>query len=216
LHFNFNFTRVRAHHLPVLHLPFWFIDIIGTLTPYLIHFPNYIQTGWKDALLRIAEITDKSEQAQKILEQYQQRIQELHAVVNNQRAKTTVSISRFYAGNQVSEFRTKYSFPGSLLTEVGIALPEIQNQLTTNKNRPFVKVSLERLELLDADTLFVALDPGAEDSFQEYKNSQLWQNLNVVKNQLTYPVNSSYCIFGNTLSANTILDYLFKYLVKNS
>ncbi|MEO3704341.1 hypothetical protein [Trichormus azollae] len=78
------------------------IYLIGTLTPYLIHFPNYIQTAWKDALLRIAEITDKSEQAQKILEQYQQRIQELRAVVNNKCAKTTVSISRFYAGNQVS------------------------------------------------------------------------------------------------------------------
>ena len=216
MYFNFNFTRVRGHHLPVLHLPFWCIDIIATLTPYLIHFPKYIQTAWKDALLRIAEITDRSEQAQKILEQYQQRIQELHAVVNNQRAKTTVSISRFYAGNQVSEFRTKYSFPGSLLTEVGIPLPEIQNQLTTNKNRPFVTVSLERLELLDADTLFVALDPGAEDSFQGYKNSQLWQNLNIVKNQGIYTVNSSYWILGNTLSANAILDDLFKYLVENS
>jgi hypothetical protein len=26
LHFNFNFTRVRAHHLPVLYLPFWCIE----------------------------------------------------------------------------------------------------------------------------------------------------------------------------------------------
>jgi hypothetical protein len=40
LHFNFNFTRVRAYHLPVLHLPFWCIDLIGTLTPYLIDFPK--------------------------------------------------------------------------------------------------------------------------------------------------------------------------------
>jgi iron complex transport system substrate-binding protein len=86
---------------------------------------NYIQTAWKDALLRIAKITDKSGQAQKILEQYQQRIQELRAVVNNELAKITVSISRFHAGKQVSEFRTKYSFPDSLLTEVGIRLPEI-------------------------------------------------------------------------------------------
>ncbi len=123
---------------------------------------DYIQTAWKDALLRIAKITGKTEKAQKLLEQYQQRVQALRTVINNQRTKTKVSISRFYAGKQVPEFRTKYSFPGSLITEVGIPLPDMQNQLNTNENQPLVSVSLERLELLDADILFVALDPGAE------------------------------------------------------
>ncbi|WP_414550912.1 iron-siderophore ABC transporter substrate-binding protein [Anabaena sp. CCY 0017] len=176
---------------------------------------DYVQTGWKDALLRIAEITNESTQAQTLLEQYQQRVQELRTVVNHHLKKTTVSVSRFYAGKQVPEFRTKYSFPGSLLIEVGIPLPEIQNQLTTNENQPLISISLERIDLLDADILFVALDPGAEDSFQEYQNTQLWQQLKAFKNQQIYPVNSSYWIFGNILSANAILDDLFKYLVKN-
>ncbi|MBD2727747.1 iron-siderophore ABC transporter substrate-binding protein [Nostoc sp. FACHB-892] len=177
---------------------------------------DYIQTGWKDSLSQIAEITGKSEKAQKLLEQYQQRVQALRIVINNQPTKTTVSISRFYAGKQVPEFRTKYSFPGSLITEVGIPLPDMQNQLNTNENQPLVSVSLERLELLEADILFVALDPSAEDAFKKYHNSQLWQNLNVVKNNRVYIVDSSYWIFGNILAANAILDDLFKYLVNNS
>lgn len=189
-------------------------NLFSQIAPTVI--VEYIQTGWKDALLRIAEITGKSEKAQKLLEQYQQRVQALRTVINNQRAKTTVSISRFYAGKQVPEFRTKYSFPGSLITEVGLPLPDIQNQLTTNKNQPLVSVSLERLELLDADILFVALDPGAEDAFKKYHNSQLWQNLYVVKNNRVYTVDSGYWIFGNILAANAILDDLFKYLVNNS
>ena len=99
---------------------------------------------------------------------------------------------------------------------MGIPLPETQNQLTNNENQPLVSVSLERLDLLEADILFVALDPGAEESFQKYQNSQLWQKLNVVKNNQVYTVDSSYWIFGNILSANAILDDLFKYLLKNS
>jgi iron complex transport system substrate-binding protein len=177
---------------------------------------DYIQFGWKDALSRIAEINDKSEQAKILLEQYQHKVQALRTVINNQPTKTTVSISRFYAGKQVPEFRTKYSFPGSLITEVGISLPDMQNQLNTNENQPLVSVSLERLELLEADILFVALDPGAEDAFKKYHNSQLWQNLNVVKNNRVHIVDSSYWIFGNILAANAILDDLFKYLVNNS
>ncbi|AFY48010.1 ABC-type Fe3+-hydroxamate transport system, periplasmic component [Nostoc sp. PCC 7524] len=176
---------------------------------------DYVQTGWKDALSSIAEITGKSTQAQKLLEQYQQRVQELRQVINHQLKKTTVSVSRFYAGNQVPEFRTKYSFPGSLLMELGIPLPEMQNQLITNKNQPLFSVSLERLELLDADVLFVALDPGSEENFQKYQTSHLWQKLNVVRNNRVYTVDSGHWIFGNILSANAILDDLFKYLIKN-
>jgi iron complex transport system substrate-binding protein len=177
---------------------------------------DYIQFGWKDALSRIAETTGKSEKAQKLLNEYQQRVQKLRTFINHKLKGKTVSISRFYAGNQFTEFRTKYSFPGSLLTEVGIVLPEIQNQLTTNENQPLVSVSLERLDLINADILFIVLDPGAEETFQKYQNSPLWQNLKAVKNQRVYKVDSSYWIFGNILAANAILDDLFTYLVKAS
>lgn len=177
---------------------------------------DYIQNGWKDAFSSIAETTGKSEQAKKLLDEYQQRVEKLRTFVNHNLKGKTVSISRFYAGNQFTEFRTKYSFPGSLLTEVGIVLPEIQNQLTTNENQPLVSVSLERLDLINADILFIVLDPGAEQTFQKYQNSPLWQNLKAVQNQRVYTVNSSYWIFGNILSANAILDDLFTYLVKAS
>ncbi|UKP00857.1 iron-siderophore ABC transporter substrate-binding protein [Nostoc sp. UHCC 0870] len=176
---------------------------------------DYIQFGWKDAFSRIAETTGKSEQAKKLLDEYQQRVEKIRIFVNHNLKGKTVSISRFYAGNQFTEFRTKYSFPGSLITEVGIPLPEIQNQLTTNENQPLVSVSLERLDLINADILFIVLDPGAEPTFQKYQNSPLWQNLKAVQNQRIYTVNSSYWIFGNILSANAILDDLFKYLDKN-
>ncbi|HIK07059.1 MAG TPA: iron-siderophore ABC transporter substrate-binding protein [Trichormus sp. M33_DOE_039] len=176
---------------------------------------DYIQADWKNSLLKIGEITDRSEKVQELLEQYQQRIQNLRAFINKKLKRMTVSISRFYAGNQVTEFRTKYSFPGSLLTEVGISMPEMQKQLTTNENQPLVSVSLEQLKLLDADILFVALDPGAETSFQKYQNSQLWQQLNVVKNNQVYTVDSGYWIFGNILSATAILEDLLKYLTNN-
>ncbi|WP_346016080.1 iron-siderophore ABC transporter substrate-binding protein [Nodularia sp. LEGE 04288] len=175
---------------------------------------DYIQSGWQDALLRIAETTGKTEKAQKLLEHYQQRVEKLRTFVNHNLKGKTVSISRFYAGNQFTEFRTKYSFPGSLITEVEIPLPEIQNQLTTNENQPLVSVSLERIDLINADILFIVLDPGAEENFQKYQNSPLWQNLQAVKSQKIYTVDSSYWIFGNILSANAILDDLFTYLAK--
>lgn len=35
-------------------------------------------------------------------------------------------------------------------------------------------VSLERVDLLEADAMFIAIAPDAKDNFQKYKNSPLW------------------------------------------
>ena len=177
---------------------------------------DYVQTGWKEALLQIGEITGKTAQAQKLLAQYQQRIQQFKAQINPQLKNKTISISRFYSGYQIPEFRTAFSFPGSILSELGLPFPQVQTQLTTNPDQTYISVNLERLNLLDADVLFVALDAEAQDSFQSYQKSLLWQTLDVVKNKQVYQVNSSYWIFGNILSAHAILDDLYKYLIDNS
>jgi iron complex transport system substrate-binding protein len=40
--------------------------------------------------------------------------------------------------------------------------------------------------LLEADAMFIALDPGLEENLKKYKSSPLWQTLNVVKNNRVY------------------------------
>lgn len=175
---------------------------------------EYVQTAWKDTFQRLGEILGKSEQAQQALAQYQHRVEKLRAAFSTLKAKTKVSVSRFYAGLKTTEFRTPFSFPVSVIEELGLSIPVMQRQLTTSPEQTFVQVSLERLDLLDADAMFVALDPGSEKTFKKYQNSQVWRQLNVVKNKQVYTVDSSYWIFGNLLSARAILDDLTKYLLE--
>ena len=174
---------------------------------------DYVQAGWKDALLQIGEITGKQKQAQQLLDEYQQRVKVLRTKLSNKNNQKTVTISRFYTGNNTPEFRNKFSFPVSVISELGLSIPEKQNQITTTSEDPYVSVSLERIDLLDADILFAALDSKSEANFKKYQNSPLWQKLNAVKNNQIYPVDSSYWIFGNILSANAILDDVEKYLL---
>ncbi|NJM19451.1 MAG: iron-siderophore ABC transporter substrate-binding protein [Richelia sp. RM2_1_2] len=176
---------------------------------------DYVQAGWKDALVRIGEITGKSKQVQQLLDEYRQRIEVLRKKLNNKDNLKTVTVSRFYAPGGIPEFRNKFSFPVSVISEVGLSIPEKQSQINTTSDYPYVSVSLERIDLFDADILFAALDYKAEENFQKYQNSALWQKLNVVQNNQVYTVDSSYWIFGNILSANAILDDLEKYLLNN-
>ncbi|MBD2207887.1 iron-siderophore ABC transporter substrate-binding protein [Calothrix sp. FACHB-1219] len=175
---------------------------------------KYVHAKWQESWRQIGEVLGKREQAEKLLADYKQRLTQLRTVLNQQINKLEVSISRFHGQVQLPEFRSQFSFPGSILQEVGISMPEAQRQLIKTPDDTLIILNLERIDLLDADVLFVAVDPGARDLFQKYQNTRLWQTLNVVQKQQVYSVDSSYWIFGSILSANAIVDDLFKYLLK--
>ncbi|MEA5569385.1 iron-siderophore ABC transporter substrate-binding protein [Anabaena sp. UHCC 0399] len=173
---------------------------------------KYVHARWQTSFRQIGEVLGKTEQAEKLLSEYKQRLIKLKTVLKNQINKLNVSISRFHGGVQLPEFRSQFSFPGSILQEVGISMPDAQRQLIKTPDDTLIILNLERIDSLDADILFVAVDPGARELFQKYQNTRLWQTLNVVQNQRVYSVDSSYWIFGSILSANAIVDDLFKYL----
>lgn len=174
---------------------------------------EYQHATWKNDLKQIGEILNKRQQAEQLLAQYQEQVENLRTALGSRLENSEVSIVRFMTGSQNTHFRTQSSFPGSVLQDVGLLRPEAQRR-ATKSNQPYVTVSLERLDLLDGDVIFAALDPGSEDSFQQFQSSALWQTLKAVKNKQVYAVDSGYWSFGNILAANAILDDLFKYLVQ--
>lgn len=89
---------------------------------------------------------------------------------------------RFYANGQV-QIETIYSFSTTIIQELGLSAPPQQLPFATNKDTYAVPISLERIDLVDADVLFVMLDPDSEDNFNRYQKSPLWQKLNVVINK---------------------------------
>ena len=170
---------------------------------------EHIQTAWKEDLRRYAEILDKSQKSEQLLAQYQARVEAFQQTMGDRLNKTKVSVVRAEADGDIG-FRDSASFPGSVLEDIGLPRPVSQQSDKVTQH-----VSLERLDLLDGDVIFVAIDPGAEDSFKGFQNRPLWQTLNAVKNGRVYVVDSGYWLFGNILAANAILDDLFKYLVED-
>ncbi|MBW4447046.1 MAG: iron-siderophore ABC transporter substrate-binding protein [Spirirestis rafaelensis WJT71-NPBG6] len=188
-------------------------EIFGKIAPTVKLKIQYRQGAWKNSLQNVGEMLGRNQQAQDSLAQYQQRVKELRKLIKQTRGKIEVSVSRFYAGGQNPQFETIFSFSGGILQEVGLSPPLHQFQLTTSPDIADVKISLERMDLLDADVSFVMLNPGSEKNFQQYQKNQLWQKLKVAKNNQVYTVDSGYWWFGNILAANAILDDLYKYLL---
>uniref|UniRef100_B8HX76 Periplasmic binding protein n=1 Tax=Cyanothece sp. (strain PCC 7425 / ATCC 29141) TaxID=395961 RepID=B8HX76_CYAP4 len=176
---------------------------------------EYSQTNWKKTLLLFADMLDQRPKASELLSAFQQRIELIQARLAEQTSKLKISAMRFYTDASLTQFLNQNSFTINVLEELKtISIPEKQRQeiQVPNSDWGYVNVSLERIDLLDADAMFVALDPGSEDSFKLYVTSPLWQTLDVVQQKRVYTVDSGYWIFGNILSANAILDDLCKYL----
>jgi iron complex transport system substrate-binding protein len=177
---------------------------------------EYKENGWKETLVQVAKLVDKAQKAEKLLAEYQQRIENLSLNFAQKFKNKEISIMRFYTSLEFTQFLNNLSFPVAILEELKLSIPPAQRQLSIGASVSYNNVSLERVDLLESDAMFIALDPGAEENFQKYQNSPLWQTLNVAKNNRVYTVDSGYWIFGNILSANAILDDLVKYLVEDS
>ncbi|WP_083882594.1 iron-siderophore ABC transporter substrate-binding protein [Nostoc sp. PCC 7524] len=187
-------------------------DLFSQIAP-TVKLQN-VHSQWQETLISLADIVNRTATAKTLLTEYQQRLEKLRTALGKEINQLEVSVSRFHGGTKLPAFRSQYSFPGSILAELGISMPVHQRQLIKTPDDILVTLSLEKIDLIDADVLFVAVDPGARDLFQKYQNTRLWQTLNVVQNQRVYSVDSSYWIFGSILSANAIVDDLFKYLLK--
>jgi iron complex transport system substrate-binding protein len=191
-------------------------ELFSKIAPTVKADFKYVKGTWKDSFREVASILGRTKQAESEITNYQQRVKILRKTIERKLGKLAVSVSRFYAGaRNLPQFDTIFSFSGGILQEVGLSAPSQQLALATNPDIGTVVISLERVNLLDANVLFVMLDPGAEDNFKRYQESPLWQKLSVVQNKRVYTVDSGYWFAGNILAANAILDDLFKYIIHN-
>lgn len=174
---------------------------------------EYNLYDWKTPLRQVGEILNKKAEASQAILLYQQRVEKLRQTLGKRVTQIKISVARFYQAGGIDIYPHKISFPGGILDDIGFVMPTEQVKHYSNSEIEFLSINLERLDLLDADVMFVILDPGSEKKFKNYQTSKLWQLLNIVKNRKIYTVDSGYWAFGNFLAADAILDDLYKYLL---
>ena len=99
---------------------------------------------------------------------------------------------------------------GSVVEEAGLPRP------TTQTEDGFtVYVSIEKLDSIEGDVMFVVTPKPEESTLTQLKQNPLWSLLNVVKQGRVYNVHyATWVAQRNIGGANRILDDLFRYLVE--
>lgn len=166
-------------------------------------FVETLGVTWKANLQLHAETVNKQEEGKKLLEAYQQRIDELKSKLAGKE------------GNQVSLFRPredkiqiylKDTFAGGIMAEAGISRPAAQTDEGFSKD-----LTEEQIADLDGDVMLWF--NREESAFAKLESSPLWATLKGVNNNRVHPVDWEYWMSGLGIQAvNKVVDDLNTYV----
>lgn len=185
--------------------------ILSSIAPtVLIDFPSMYD--FKERLRYVAQVLGKSDRAEELLTQYQNRIQTLRQQLGKQLETKTISVI-YLAGSAdiFYSYRPDFLAYGQILSDAGLRL------IQQNQKQRELTLSIEVLPKYDADILFIMTEHLTRD-FKEanpevlsFLQKPIWSNLQAVKTKQIYRVNWT---VGGAMGANRIIDDLYKYLVK--
>ncbi|MEM7795765.1 MAG: iron-siderophore ABC transporter substrate-binding protein [Cyanobacteria bacterium P01_C01_bin.118] len=155
---------------------------------------------WPENLQLYAEALGKPQEAERLLQAYQDRVQQLQAKLGEPQS-LEISVLSTYS-DRIGAYTTG-SFSGSVLEDIGLARNSAQNASW----RYAVELSREALDKLDGDYLFYIYSPDFSDiAAAKFVADPIWSQLEAVKQDRVCEVSGEVWAAGRSiLAANQIL-----------
>ncbi|MBW4543125.1 MAG: iron-siderophore ABC transporter substrate-binding protein [Symplocastrum torsivum CPER-KK1] len=170
---------------------------------------------WKEALALHAEALGMTDKAKQLMAQYDERIERFKAQMGRLK-QTSISLIGVYPEGIFIFFQN--SFGGTILEDIG--LPRPPAQVRDNSRMMGERISKELMRYADGDVILawshsdtLATVRSARENLNRLKSDPLWLKLDAVEQGRVYQVEDHWTI-GSPLTANLVLDDLFKYLIE--
>ncbi|WP_414620428.1 iron-siderophore ABC transporter substrate-binding protein [Calothrix sp. CCY 0018] len=177
---------------------------------------------WKDMFQKVSTVLGRENAPKQAMDKYYLRLKEFKQKIGNNPSKIKVSVVRVYPDRINLYLRD--SFCGIVLQDAGLSRPKSQDIPASVAEKLFgnpiqTSISNELFEKADGDFIFILTGENtsqetqaAEKKLEQLKSNPLWKNLKAVQQNKVYTV-PNYWIGSGVLSANAVIDDLFKYLV---
>jgi iron complex transport system substrate-binding protein len=162
--------------------------------------------SFKDWFRYVADTLNRTNRANELLTQYQERVNEFRQAMGDRLDELRVSFIYVYGGPLSTLDSSNMIY--EIFSDVGLKLIPIQEKMA---HRGSLNFSLEDLPKHDANFLFIGKYPS--EDVDSILNNPIWQQLNAVKSGQVYEVSPQKWAGSCTITANEILDDLFKYLL---
>jgi iron complex transport system substrate-binding protein len=186
---------------------------LSQIAPTVLYNDPYanddVRDGWQSFLRSTADVLGKSQKAEVLLDEYEQRLQEFKQKMGSRLSNIQVSVINPMPDGPRLIYRDTFS--GRVIQDAGLARPPEQDK----DGYSSTPLSLELIPRIGGDVIFIVsfMDRESLDLIEELKNHPLWSQLAAVKQGKVYPVNAEYWYGSDIVTANLILDDLFKYLL---
>lgn len=175
----------------------------------------YVDTGdwhWKSVFMAVADVLDKTAAADTWMQAYDERTAELGALLPDDVAE--VSIVRWMADGP--RILLSNAFSSQVLSDVGFARPQYQLDLAGAHPVHTDVISMEQVELVDADLVFAGgLNPEGDVAMQEALADPLVQTLSAVQANRLFQVDGlAWSSTGGPMAALEVLDDLENALIE--
>ncbi|WP_251038622.1 AraC family transcriptional regulator [Paenibacillus albidus] len=166
---------------------------------------------WRQELLTVGEVLNKSEEAQKVLENYEQKASEAkeqlkQAIGTQSAAALWVTAKKVYVVNE------NLSSGDLLYHDLGLSVPAVVHEAASGSAN-WNAISLEKLAQMDADHLFIVNARGITK--EELLKDSLWQGIPAVQKGNVYEYdNQSSWLYTGTIANSQMIDDVLESIIK--
>ncbi|OXS62714.1 ABC transporter substrate-binding protein [Cohnella sp. CIP 111063] len=168
-----------------------------------------VNTDWRKALLKIGEVLGKGEEAQSVLDSYDEELRVAREKIDAAYEGKRPSATAIWLVSKTFWMVSDNQSSGDVLyRDLGLAVPELVERISKGEGGIWKSVSLEALTELDADHIFLINSDAATGS--EALKDPIWQSVKAVKNGNVheYPANSSWLYTGIIANRQIVEDVL--------
>ena len=184
-------------------------DSLAKIAPTILMDRN---EDWRDSLVTIGKIVGKEKEAEKVLNDYNEKTAKLKAELTAKMGGQTVALIR-PRDNNIRIHTTAHRTAAILYKDLGLTPPK---QLVNDKETSSM-ISLESLTELNADHYFYLTDDLFQKLSEQIQSTAVWKNLNAVKQNHVYPVNATLWIgYYGPIAMNLVVDQIAEALLKGT
>ncbi|MBD2844859.1 helix-turn-helix domain-containing protein [Paenibacillus sp. IB182496] len=157
---------------------------------------------WRETLRTLGRITDRRQEAERILQRYRHKTSELRSRLSERLHAQSVTMIR-PRHNAIRLHTSAHRTASILYKDLGLRPPE----QAMYRKRTSSAIALDTLPELDTDHYFVLTDDTCPRWTRDLQHSAVWRNLRAVREQHIYPASSSLWIaYYGPIAMNQVVD----------
>lgn len=163
----------------------WGEETFAQLNKIAVTLPySHISTDWKENILALAEITGKTEEANKLISDYEVKTIESREKIAKDFVDKTILVIRIRAGLMNIYPADTYLNP-VLYTDLGLKVPEVLGEAKAQ-----AELTVETLAQINPDVIFLQFEtsenPDNQGALDELLTNPIFNSINAAKNEKVF------------------------------